>query len=351
VVKKRRPWARGLSEPKGCQRHAFGEFRSEPVFDYRQIKCDDRLLFLWLLSCQHKKVARGKPPMRLAKLVYEISCLYRIGMDRNYWHRQAADKPLFPELLWSRPENRGAAGKLLIIGGNLHGFAAPAEAYAEAVKAGVGVAKVLLPDATKRVLSAVQGSTLYSDIEFAPSTPSGSFSKQALAECIDHAFWADGVLLAGELGRNSETAILLEQFVEKYTGQLTLTKDAVDYFKDMPNSLLNRPETTLVVSPAQLQKLCMSARFPRAITLGMDLLMLIDALHELSASHAAHIVVKHHENLIIAADGEVSSTKLQEDLPVWRVKTAARAATWHLQNPTKPFESLTTAIYEFGHHD
>ena len=58
-----------------------------------------------------------------------------------YWQRQEPGEPLFPDLLWSRPENRQFAGKLLIMGGNAHGFAAPAEAYAHAEKAGIGVAR------------------------------------------------------------------------------------------------------------------------------------------------------------------------------------------------------------------
>ena len=53
------------------------------------------------------------------------------------------------------------------------------------------------------------GKTL-EDGEYAPSTPSGSFSTQALGELQAMANWADGTLIAGDIGRNSETAILLE---------------------------------------------------------------------------------------------------------------------------------------------
>src|ERR1700749_1211633 len=120
-------------------------------------------------------------------------------MDRNYWHKQTTDKPLYPELLWSRPENKRFAGKLLIIGGSLHGFTAPAQAYAEALKAGIGSARVLLPDALQKTIG-----TVLEAGEFAPSTPSGSFSKQALAEALELSQWADGVLLAGDFDRNSE---------------------------------------------------------------------------------------------------------------------------------------------------
>src|SRR5438034_11126943 len=109
-------------------------------------------------------------------------------MERDYWLRQEAGKPLFPELEWSQPENRTQAGKLLIIGGNLHGFAAPAEAYAEAVKAGIGTARVLLPDALQKTVGRV-----LENGAFASSTPaSGSFSQKALGERLTDAAWADG---------------------------------------------------------------------------------------------------------------------------------------------------------------
>src|SRR3982750_3265194 len=100
-------------------------------------------------------------------------------MERTYWHKQTPEKPLFPDLLWSRPENRAHAGKLLIMGGNAHGFAAPAEAYAESEQAGIGAARVLLPDSLQKTV----GRTFAAG-EYAPSTPSGSFSQKALAELL-----------------------------------------------------------------------------------------------------------------------------------------------------------------------
>ena len=91
-------------------------------------------------------------------------------MITPYWHKQF-DSPLFSDLLWSRPENKQFAGKLLIIGGNLHGFAAPASAYEQSQRAGIGVARVILPDALQKTIGRI-----FEAGEFAPSTPSGSFS-------------------------------------------------------------------------------------------------------------------------------------------------------------------------------
>ncbi len=260
-------------------------------------------------------------------------------MDTSYWHRQTKDQPLFPDLLWSRPENKASAGKLLIIGGNAHGFAAPAEAYQYTVKAGIGSAKVLLPDALQKTVG-----KHFEAGEFGPSTPSGSFSKLALAEFLDYAAWADGVLLAGELGRNSETAVALEEFTKKYSGQLTITRDAVDYFKELSKGLFDRPQTTIVLSLAQLQKLVSGLNWPKAVTFGIDLVNLVSILHELTEKYPANIIVKHLDNIFVAVGGQVSTTKLDKEMPIWRVKTAAKASVWWLQNSGQSFEALTTSV-------
>ena len=73
-------------------------------------------------------------------------------MPDNYWHRQKTGQPLFADTLWSRPETKRQAGKLLIAGGQAQSFAAPAAAFTMATKAGIGVAKVLLPDSTQKLL-------------------------------------------------------------------------------------------------------------------------------------------------------------------------------------------------------
>jgi len=261
-------------------------------------------------------------------------------MENIYWQKQT-DQPLFEDLIWSRPENKAQAGKLLIIGGNLHGFSAPAEAYAQGTKAGIGTARVLLPNALQKTVGRI-----LENGEYAPSTPSGSFAKNALAELLDHGAWADGVLLAGDFGRNSETAILLEEFVTKFSGQLTFTKDSIDHFLHNPGALLSRPKTTLVVTMAELQKLFQNVGAKTAIKSNMDLVPLVEALHEFSSAYQANIITKQNEYIIVAQQGKVSSSKITQNNASWQVKTASYATVWWLQNPTKSFEALTTAVYE-----
>lgn len=260
-------------------------------------------------------------------------------MERDYWLRQEPGKPLFPELEWSRPENRQHAGKLLVVGGNVHGFAAPAEAFAAAEKAGAGTTRVLLPDAVQKIVGRV-----LEHGEFAPSTPaSGSFSQKALDELLFYAHWADAVLLAGDLGRNSETAILLERFLAKYSGLVTLTKDAVDYAVAAPQTVVPRANTLLVLSLSQLQRLAVAAKSPQPVTFSMDLLHLVAWLHEFTLTHQPHIIVKHHDQLCVAVDGQVSTTRLAQDQSIWRLQTATAAAVWWMQNQAQPFRGLTAS--------
>ncbi len=263
-------------------------------------------------------------------------------MERTYWHKQTVDKPLFPDLLWSRPQNRRTAGKLLIVGGNVHGFAAAGEAFMEAQAAGIGTARVLLPDVLQKVVGGH-----FETAEYAPSTPAGSFSQAALAAALEQAAWADAALIAGDLGRNSETAIFFEKFLSKYNGLTILTKDAGDYAINVAQETLKRPDTYLVISLAQLQKLFVASKTPMAITFAMDLFHLIDALHQITTKYSCGIIVKHLDTLFASIGGQVSTTPTKLDNEEnWRVKIAAHGAVWLLQNPTKPFEALTTSLLE-----
>ena len=258
-------------------------------------------------------------------------------MAYTYWSKQTPDKPLFPDLLWSRPEQKTAAGKLLIVGGNLHSFVAPAQAFNFADAAGIGLTRVLLPDAIKKLVG-----DMFETADFASSTPSGSFGQKALADLLEQAEWADGVLLAGDFGRNSETAILLEKFLDKYEGRVTLVQDSIDYVLSLPG-ILQQSNILLAVNLSQLQKLAVSVNFETAFTSNMDLLRFVEALHIFTELYKASIVVKHLDQMVVAVGGNISTTPAISSND-WQLKTAAYASVWWLQNPSKPFEALTTAV-------
>lgn len=85
-----------------------------------------------------------------------------------YWHKQAIDKPLYPDIEWNKPEQRAQAGRLGIIGGNKLGFSGVAEAFSTSLKTGAGDAKALLPEALKKTIP-----PSFTETVFAPSNISG----------------------------------------------------------------------------------------------------------------------------------------------------------------------------------
>lgn len=260
-------------------------------------------------------------------------------MDYSFWHRQAASTPLYPDIEWSKPEQRGLAGKLGIIGGNKLGFAGVAEAFTIAEKTGVGEVKVLLPDVLKKTIPPAM-----TNVVFGPTNPSGSLSNEAARDMGVVGTWAHTVLLIGDAGRSSETAIAYEEFIRDSTKQLVITRDAVDLVKNSAQVLLDRPDTVLILAFAQLQKLFQSVYYPKVLTFSMQLLNLVDALHKFTITYPTTIVVLHKEHIIIASKGEVVTTPWDNPMAIWRGTVAAKAAAYWTWNPNKPLEAIATAI-------
>ncbi len=260
--------------------------------------------------------------------------------NQSYWLRQLPDTPLFQDILWSRPENKTQGGRLLIVGGNSYGFAAPATAYSQAIDANIGTARVLLPNSLQRTV----GQHL-PDADFAPINPSGSFAATALEPLLQHASQADAVLCAGDFGRNSETAVVLEKFATRWRGQLAVTQDAADYFIKVPLLLLNREHTALFVSFEQLQKFAMHARYQQPLMFSMDIVRSVDWLHDFSLAYPnCSVTTVHSGQLVVAYDGIVVTHPHAPDDMIWRVKTAGRGTVFWLQNPTKPLEAIASSF-------
>ena len=252
--------------------------------------------------------------------------------ESTSWLRQTGDKPVFPDVLWSRPENRRHAGKLMIAGGHAQSFSAPSKAFLAASKAGAGTVRVLLPNSLQKMVGKA-----FPEAEFAASTPIGSYGRQALEPFLDLANWSDGVLLAGDFGKNSETAILLDDFIGKYTGGLSLYGDSIDYFISSPDKLTERNSTVVIATFSQLQKLAAPYALLRQTA---DLAQVVNVLSEWSSLIKLEVVTEHSGQIIVGCNGRVSTTLGSFDSIL-----AAYASVWRLQQPEKPFEALTTAIY------
>lgn len=260
-------------------------------------------------------------------------------MDHTYWKQQTASKPLYPDIEWSRPERRDQAGRLGIIGGNKLGFAGVATSYGTALETGAGDVRVLLPDALRGTVPRSITDTIYG-----ASTPSGSLASDALTEMLALSEWAHGILLAGDAGRNSETAILYEKYISQYHGPLTITRDAIDLIKNTSQTVVDRPDTVLVASFAQVQKLFQSVYYPKMLSFSMQLMQLVDTLHKFTITYPVTIVTFHRERLIVAHGGTVVTHEFNDPMRIWRGVTAATLASYLLWTPSRPLEAIAASF-------
>ncbi|PID32643.1 hypothetical protein CR956_01365 [Candidatus Saccharibacteria bacterium] len=261
-------------------------------------------------------------------------------MDLSYWQKQTSSKPLFSDIEWNKPERRDQAGRLGIVGGNKLGFASIADSYSLALNLGVGEVRILLPDALKSNIPKNITDTIYS-----VSTPSGSLATEASNDLQAIGNWADSLLMIGDAGRNSETAVLYEKFIENCQKPLTISRDAVDLVKNSPRIIVERPNTMIVASFAQLQKLFQGVYYPKILTFSMQLLQLVEALHKFTITYPCTVVVFHKDNLIIASGGRVITQDFTDPMKIWRGEIATKIASYWLWNPAKPLESATSAIF------
>lgn len=260
-------------------------------------------------------------------------------MEHTYWRKQSSGKALFPDIEWNKPERKDQAGKLLIVGGNKLGFSAVAESYQTALETGAGKVRVLLPDCLKPTVP----KTLH-DVIFASCNTSGGLDKAAMGELKPAGAWADGALLIGDAGRNSETAILYEQFIAEHEGMLTVTRDAIDLVKNSPSLLVERPDTLIVASFAQVQKLFQGVYYPKILTFSMQLMQLVEALHKFTVTYPCTIMTLHQDTMIIASGGEVVTQEWGNPMAIWRGSVATRAACYWLWSPDMSYQSSAASV-------
>jgi NAD(P)H-hydrate repair Nnr-like enzyme with NAD(P)H-hydrate dehydratase domain len=261
-------------------------------------------------------------------------------MDRDYWLQQQPNTPIFPDIDWQKPEQKALAGKLLIIGGNAHGFAAVAQAYQDALAAGAGECRVVLPDALKKAID-----PLALDCVFVPTNPSGGITKEALPQLKAAASWADAMLFIGDAGRNSETAVVYEQLLHAFPDKASIiTRDALDLLKSIWPELLQRQNTLLIATFAQLQKMFQAVYYPKTLLFSMQLANVVEALHKFTITYPGNVVVFHQNQLLVAKGGEISTTPWENPMLIWRGSVAAKTAVYAMQHKNQLFKAVTTSL-------
>lgn len=259
----------------------------------------------------------------------------------DYWQTQT-DKPLFDDLLWSKPEQKSLAGSLGIIGGSKSAFSSISFAEQAAKDCGVGETKILAPDALRPLLKSL------TNANFADSNAGGGFAQSALPLWFATNSQTNATLIAGDLGKNPETTNLVNNFLTKADTQkpIIITRDAIDLCLDNPQTITSLVNVIAVMSFRQLQKLFRKILYPIVLVHTIQLAKLVEALHKFTITYPLTICVFHEGQMIIATDGQIISTPLTNPLEIWQGKTAARVATWSIWSPTKLFAATATSFYK-----
>lgn len=267
-----------------------------------------------------------------------------LNSDLSYWHKQV--QPLFDNLLWNIPEQK--TGRVAIVGGNSQNFSTPvriAEFCAQTFP--FKTLTTIFPDALRGKLPPL------TNLDFLPSTESGSFAKSRQLEL---AFAdSDAALVIGDLSRNSATTVALSDAIKKSfadttkpTNLLVLARDSVDLLTAEATSWLTRPGTIVIASMAQLQKLFQAVYYPRMILLAQPLVPTIETLHKFTLTYPVTLLTFHQDNIIVASGGEISTTHLVDTayspISLWSGQLAARITALNLYNPNQPFQATTAAI-------
>ena len=247
-------------------------------------------------------------------------------------------EPLFPKILWNQPVNKRTAKRLLIIGGQAKQFGHTQDTYRAALEAGIGTAKVVLPDAIQVYTGELP------DGLFVTSTKVGSMAKPALAEIKVFAAESDGLLLAGELSKNSETLSLIESLLDEITLPTVITEEVINSLLYRPSSLFGASGRLLIASSQAFVKLAEKLKIGIQINSNSSLLNRIDLLMALATLQPSNFVALGPE-IIIAGKNQISVTPVSNIDPV---RTAAFLATYWLQH-SDSFQALTTGAYAMVH--
>jgi NAD(P)H-hydrate repair Nnr-like enzyme with NAD(P)H-hydrate dehydratase domain len=246
-------------------------------------------------------------------------------------------EPLFPKLLWNRPVSKSGAGRLLVIGGHRDEFNDIQAVYQLALAGGIGAVHVVMPDSLRKLLGDVP------DMSFVPASPSGSLSKSSLGEILHLAQDYDAIALGANLSNNSESAILAESILNKYSGPLIAFDECLRALKHQIAALTDRPHTLIVASMTEIFGIANNMHLPLNIKDG-GAINKLEIMEEVAEQGSADYLLIGRD-MVVSSEQKLSLTTAVSSMNFFANASMAIASVFWTQNPSKPFEALTTAAY------
>jgi len=221
-------------------------------------------------------------------------------------------------------------------------FQKTVNSYGKLLGAGVGQVTVLLPKAVQKIIGHIS-----SDVIYCPSTDSGSFSSEALAEMLDLSTSADGIFLSGELSNNSQTLVTIEKLVSSVSSPIIVANDSFDLLLHYDANLIKKENFIYIGSLDKIQKLFSKLKSAKPITSNMALSNLVEVLVEFTLNNRLSIATRHLDFVIIAVGGKVVTTKIATDKDRSIDELVHHVVCWIVQNPSQKLEALSCAAVTY----
>ena len=254
----------------------------------------------------------------------------------SYWTRQTTANP---DLLWNIPEQK--TGSVAIIGGSSTSFATEVKLTELLNRLNLKAVRLVLPVSLKNQLPPIP------NVVFAPANNSGAFKKSS--ELISATSSVDAALIAGDLSKNSATAIAIAEAIRESSCPIILTRDSIDLVAPEMAQLLEQPNLIITATFAQLQKIFRSVYYPKMLLLSMPLVQAVETLHKFTLSYPCTILTFHEEQIIIARDGKITTIPIKttsySPISLFSGELAAKITALSAWNPNQLFTNVTTAIH------
>lgn len=259
--------------------------------------------------------------------------------DITYWKKTQGI--IDESILWNIPEQK--IGKITILGGNINSFVTEIRNTEFLSTLPIKTIKLLLPNALRSKLPVLES------IYYADSTESGSFARSHTLETFS--MDSDSLLLSGDFSKNSITEIAISDLLKKTssTQNIIISRDTTDLICLDPQNILEHPNTIIIASLLQLQKLFRAILYPKMILLSMPLFPAIEILHKFTLSYPTALLTFHKDHIIIAKNGIVYTTPIKvtnyTPLSLWSGTLACKITALSLWNPKNHLDAIVAALF------
>ena len=239
---------------------------------------------------------------------------WNIEMEHtNYWTEQLAE-PLFPDIIWNKPQSKIHGPHLTLIGGYRDHFANISQAYSRLLAISTIInLELSLADSLKPLIRHLN---LACPIYYLPTNKTGNLSLKAFETILEIISAISVIYLAGDLSNNSETILLIEQLIDNLTNIIFINSELLQSLLASDCNYLNKNNIVLFFNPSQLQKWLINSHFPMAFKSTMNLLSWAELLHQISLAYHFYLICTYQNQIFLAHRGQIYSQQLNSNLPI-----------------------------------